>query len=82
MDIQLDFLLQLDGIGPNKLIDLYSVLENHESWHSTNAILLCKIREFIDVHFDVIGVRILLGQFNDFGGDNLNKNSQCCSLTI
>ena len=70
-NILLDFLLQLDWVCTNNLIDLLSILENHESWHSANSVLLSEVREIIDIDFQVSSVGILFGEFNDPGSDGL-----------
>lgn len=73
MNILLNLLLQLDGIGTNNLLNLLSVLENQESGHSADAVLLSELREFVDVDFEVVCIGILFGEFDDLGCDDLQR---------
>ena len=70
-DIELDFLLQFDGIGTNDLLNFLSILENQECGHSANAVFLSEFREFVDVDFEVVCVGVLFAEFDDFGCDDL-----------
>jgi hypothetical protein len=36
---------------------------------------LSEFREFVDIDFEVIGIRILFGEFNDLGSNNLHVSA-------
>jgi hypothetical protein len=57
----------------NKLIDFFSVLEEHERRHSADSVLLRELREFIDIDFKVGRIGVLLGEFNDLGSNDLHS---------
>jgi hypothetical protein len=71
LDVLLDFFLQLDWVCADNLLDFFSVFEDQKGWHCANSVLLSEFREFVDIDFEVIGIWILLGEFNDLGGNDL-----------
>lgn len=70
-------LLQLiHDLGPegldmraHDLADLLSVLEDHKGRHGADAEFLGDVGDFVDVELVEAGVRVGVGELDDFGGD-------------
>jgi hypothetical protein len=66
-----NLLLQLGRIRSNKLINLLSVLEDHEGRHSADSVFLSEVGVVIDVDFEVSGVGVFLGELLYLRSDSL-----------
>jgi hypothetical protein len=71
LSVLLDGSLEGGRVGTDNLADLLAVLEDEESGHGTDGVLLGGLGDLVDVNLEKAGVGVVVGELDDLGSDDL-----------
>ena len=67
----LDGSLEGGRVGADDLADLLAVLEDEESGHGADGVLLGGLGDLVNVNLEEAGVGVVVGELDDLGSDDL-----------